>query len=145
MTISTVDGLSASVATSVTVGDGTLPVVRLLGIRALAVNPTQKVTLLAEVSSTAPATLRTQWSSSPPLNLTDSSVSATQSSSVSLVLQPNALQPGLNYTFRLTAQDIHGAAFAEMSVPAAAAPGAPLSQQRTPHSRHLCLREHEYS
>lgn len=78
-----------------------------------AVNPALKITILANVSSASPATLRTAWSlvsprgqpGFPSLNLSSPLAVASPPGSASLVLQPSALVAGVTYVLRLNATD----------------------------------------
>jgi len=117
------DGRAASASSSLLVMAGSRPLVTLAGLSAPAVLAQQSLTLLGRVNSSA-ATLTTIWSqtSGPPLALTSTAVVATPLSSTSLVLHPNALQPGATYVLRLSANDADGDAHAEITLAVAAAP-----------------------
>jgi len=121
----------ATVNTTVTVKSGALPLVALQGLAQPKLLASERLTLLGNVSSRHPASLRTVWSvttTSAALNLSSPLVAATPLTSRSLVLLPGALQPGARYTFRLSASDLDGEAFAESKVAVAGAPsGGALS------------------
>jgi hypothetical protein len=115
---------TSSASTSLTVKSGALPLIAVQGLSSPLVLATDRLVLRANVTSRAPATVRTLWSVSgtPALNLSSPLIAATPLTSASLVLVADALQPGASYVFRLTATDSDGEAFAELAVPVAAAP-----------------------
>lgn len=91
-------------------------------------DPTKKLTILATVNSSFPTTLNTSWSLVAPQSLLTQGFNITQalavpSSSVDLVLKPNALPPRTAVTLRLSAADVGGAAYADVSL---AVSGKPL-------------------
>lgn len=116
---------SASVWLSV-LANRALPTVTIVGVTAAKVNPSEKLTLLAAVTSPAPPTLSTAWSVASPPELTDllarPGVAATALSSQSLVLNPNSLPPRTTVTLRLTAKDQGGSATADVVIPVSGAP-----------------------
>jgi hypothetical protein len=115
---------SSSASTTLTVKSGALPLIAVQGLSSPLVLATDRLVLRANVTSRAPASVRTLWSVSgtPLLNLSSPLVAATPVTSASLVLVAGALQPGVSYVFRLTATDSDGEAFAELAVPIASAP-----------------------
>jgi hypothetical protein len=92
--------------------------------RASGVDPSGRVTLSADVTSAAPRTLALAWSvfSLPPLDLRDASKVGTPLDTPTLGLLPGALQPGVTYTFMLSARDANGAAEASADVSVMAVP-----------------------
>ena len=145
LTVSTSDGRSAAVSTSVAVvaTAAALPVVSIAPLATLSLNPSVRNTLVGAVSPAVPGdALALQWSISPNSLGTATAlgagvladpcvsptaqpgsvpctVSTTSVTSSSFVLLPGALtQGGVTYTFRLTATEAGGGvAYAEVAVP----------------------------
>eukprot|EP01116_Phalansterium_solitarium_P010796 TRINITY_DN260_c0_g1_i2.p1 TRINITY_DN260_c0_g1~~TRINITY_DN260_c0_g1_i2.p1 ORF type:complete len:1015 (-),score=488.94 TRINITY_DN260_c0_g1_i2:491-3535(-) len=114
----------ASVTLSVTTGAPPLVAISPLGVRA--VNPSGKLVLQCTASSRlVDKTVGYSWSAvggSGALTLDDSTLLSARSSRF-LVVAPNVLQPGEQYTFRCTATDRDGVqGFAELTAPVNAPP-----------------------
>jgi len=117
----------ASTTSTLSVFSSVLPIVAVQGLSTAAVLASQRVVLYATVSSRNPASLATTWSvtpaaGSPALNLSSPLVAATPTTSRSFVLLPNVLKPGASYTFRLTATDSDGTAYAQLPLAVASSP-----------------------
>lgn len=131
-----------SASTVLTFLTGSGPVVKLQGLPMAKVNPNNKLTLFASLSTLSADNVSSVWSvasvsGGPPLNLSDPSVALTPTGSSgalypSLVLAPGALEPGATYVFRLSALDSYGPGRATITVPVSRAPrgadGSPLGQ-----------------
>jgi hypothetical protein len=125
VTVSKAGRASVTASTTLTVKSGSLPLIALQGLGSPLALASNRLVLLAAVTSRAPASVRSVWSvrgTGPALNLSSPLVAATPVTSASLVLLPGALAPGGNYTFRLTAADSDGEAYAELAVPVASSP-----------------------
>ena len=97
-----------------------LPVISVTPPPVAKVNPSAKVTVLATVTSVAPATRATNWSVVAPAAfaglLAQPGVALTPASSPSLVIAPGALPPRTSLTLRLTATDVDGTSTADVTL-----------------------------